>query len=655
MLTAQQNPSYPQILEELLYRNESSVVPEELFDMHEEAEGILLKLNSASPEEIEASALFSPFQVHQLIKYRRRFGAIYSIYELAALPGFNASFLRELEAKLQLSTLNETAVKGKSKHMLMFDVGKTHPESIAYQRDPDNQDVKVYAGSPIRSTLRIKSQAGNHLSMGLTYEKDAGEELFNKGMPQYLSGYLSYQGKRLLKQVVAGTFQLNHGLGLVNGTGFLHHPSSIRVNQQTLSRLRPYASKTEQRFERGLASKLEWNSFQLLLWASHTHQDLSPIALRSESEKIRWWEHKRSTGLHRTTGENEGRNLAARLSGGFQLLYRHRELALGLMTGTEWMGLSKKGSTLLEKNYAPVIRHLASFHGTWLRGRWQLFGELAAEGSPALAFQVGCMIRFSDYIQGTFLAYHYGTGYQGILPSAYSRGSQVENEQGLTFHLHLEPGSLLVADITGELCKYPSPRYLCLVPSSAHRIDLSLRRSGIHPLQWRIRLLNHSRQSTPASESTGVKSLIESRVTRFDGRLVYQPDPPFTWQSRLIISLLSGSPKPIPAYAALQEVNIQATPNLRGTLQFVVFHVQDWENRIYLHEPSFYYSFAYPSYYGSGQKTTLRLTMKAIKGISLSVKISGIRYYDREESGSGKDLVQGNRLWETAAQLRLNF
>jgi hypothetical protein len=655
MLQAQQYTSYPQLIEDLLYRNENAVIPEEQFDRQEEVQGVLLLLNSASQEEIEASSLFSPFQVHQLIEYRRQFGAIYSIYELAALPGFTTMKLRELEPRLLFSPVFDTPATRKSRHLLMLDVDTNYPQSMAYQEDPDNPGVKVFAGSPIHSTLRVKSQTAKHLSMALTFEKDPGEELFYKGKPQFLSGYVSYQGKRLLKQVVAGTFQLNQGLGLVNGSGFFHHPSTIRVNQQTLASLRPYASKTEQRFERGLATKWEWKSFQFLVWASCTSLDLSPISLGSESEQKRWWEHQRITGLHRTIGENEGRNLASRVSGGSQLLYRHREFALGIMTGTERMGLSNKGRAFLDKNLGPAIHHSASIHGTWLRGRWQLFGELAAEGSQAFAFQAGCMIHFSDYVQGTMLAYHYGKGYRGMLPSAYAIGSQADNEQGLAFHLHAEPGSLLVADFTGELSKYPGPRYNCLVPSSACRIDLSLRRPGIHPLQWRIRLLHKSWQSTPSHENSGVRPLIESRVSRLDGRFVYQPGPTLTWQSRLIISLLSDRTEPDPAYAVLQEASIQATPYLRGSLQFVVFQVQDWENRIYLHEPSFYYNFSYPSYYGSGQKTTLLLILKAIKGISLSIRISGIRYYDREESGTGKDLVKGNKLWKTGVQVRVNF
>jgi hypothetical protein len=655
ILSAQQEGPFPQMVEELLYRNEASPIPEELFDMQEESGSILLNLNSASPEQLEASGFFTPFQVHQLIRYRDRFGTIYSLYELASLPGFNASKLIDLESCLELKPGPEAIIKKRSKHMLMLDMGLTHPESMAYQANPDGQGVKVYAGSPLHTTLRIRSQTGNHLSMGLTYEKDAGEKAVHKGMPQFLSGYILYQGNRIIKQLLAGTYQLNHGLGLVNGIGFFHHPSSVRVNQRTLSSLRPYASKTEQRYERGIAGRLAWNRFQLLLWASHTKQDLSPGPLIGNPGEIGWWEHQRTTGLHRTIGEIEGRDLAARIRGGAQLLYRQKEFALGIMTGTERMTISKSGNAILGNSYDPFLHHTASLHGTWLRGRWQLFGELATDISQSFACQVGTTVHFNDFLQGTLLAHHFGIGYRGSLPSSYASGSHVANEQGVAFHLHLEPGRLLIADFTGEVFKYPSPRYQTLVPSHAYRVKLSLQNPLINQFHWRFRLVSKTWQSTPEKGTTGVRHLKESRVSRFDCRLVLKTASPITWQSRLIISLLSLTQKPVPAYAALQQANIQITSYLQCTAQFVLFHVEDWENRIYLHEPSFYYSFSFPCYYGRGQKTTFLLKLKAIKEITLSAKISVISYPYRDTLGSGNDVVNGNKKWEAAVQLRLNF
>lgn len=655
LLIAQQKGLSAQMAEELLYQNETSVIAEEYIEQMEDKPFLLLDLNQASPEELKASGVFTPFQVHQLIRYRERFGTIYSLYELAALTGFDASTLSVLESRIELSPGPGSPVRKQSKHLVMIDVGRTHPESVAYGEDSTAKENKIYPGSPLHATVRIRSQAGNHLSLGFTYEKDPGETLGYKGMPQFLSGYLQYQGEGIFKQLVAGTFKLNHGMGLVNGTGFYHLPGSLNVNQSSLAQLKPYASKTEQRFDRGLACQLAWSGFRVLLWASHTRRDLSPGSLSGNPAGSSWWEYQRNTGLHRTPDELEGRKLAARSSAGIQLLYHRGEFALGLMTGAERWSLGKQASKILGADYDPVLVQHTSLQGTWQHGRWQVFGELVAGGNSSFACQAGSMVQFNDFLRGTLLVHHYGKDYKGSLPSSYASGSHLENELGVAVHFHLEPGRVMVADVTGEIFKYPSPRYQTLVPSQSFRLALTLQSPLPGSFLWRIRLVSKTRQSTPLDGTTGVRPLKEYLVTRYDFRFAHEAGEHLSWQSRVVLSSLSSSPDPMPAYAALLEAHVQASPGLQGSIQFVVFHVKEWENRIYLHEPGFYYSFSFPGYYGQGQKTSFLLTLKAGKRITLSSKFAVLRYYDRKETGSGSDLVQGNRRWETALQLRLKF
>ncbi len=655
ILSAQSQETYSHRVEELLYQHETSIIPEELFEYFEENTSLPLDLNHATFEQLEASRLFTSFQVHQLISYRERYGPLYSLAELASLPGFDTSVLHLLEPMVRINAESHAPAKVSGQHLVMLDVGQKHPKSLAYQEGAEGKGQKAYAGSALFTTLRIRSRYGNHLSIGLTYEKDPGETLFTRGMPQFLSGYLQYQGRTFLKQLVAGTFQLNHGLGLVNGTGFFHHPSSLRVNHQTLSLLRPYASKTEQRYHRGLAGQLAFNRLKLLAWGSYTQHDLSPVPLARDPEETAWWEHQRTTGLHRSPGELEGQQLAGKISGGLQLLYLHRDFALGIMSGAERWSLTRRGSKILGKSFDPAHLQYASLHGTWQAHHWQLCGELAAGTSSSFAFQLRARDQFNDFIEGTLLIHHYGKGYKGSLPSSYASGSHLENERGVALHFHLEPGPAFMADVSAEIFQYPSPRYQSLVPSHAYRMMLTLQNPPNGPWQWRIRMMEKAWQSTPQAGSTGVRPLMESRLNRLDVRLIHSPGKNLSWQSRWLISFLSPANKPIPAIAALLQAKIQASPHIQGSIQFVLFRVEEWDNRMYLHEPAFYYSFGFPCYYGRGQRSTVLLTLKDIKKITLSVKISGIYYYDRKEIGSGADLVHGNRIWETALQLRLKF
>ena len=162
-------------------------------------------------------------------------------------------------------------------------------------------------------------------------------------------------------------------------------------------------------------------------------------------------------------------------------------------------------------------------------------------------------------------------------------------------------------------------------------------------------------QTTPGPIATGLRSIKTSRVTRLDLRIVPGSDLMLHWQSRLVISLLSEQNKMIPGYAASQQFRIKFRKVISGNLQFVVFHVEDWDNRIYLYEPGLYYDFNFQVYYGSGQKISSVLAVKVGRKLTLSVKASMLTYHDRDYSGSGNEMILGNKKWEGKLQFRLTL
>jgi hypothetical protein len=130
-------------------------------------------------------------------------------------------------------------------------------------------------------------------------------------------------------------------------------------------------------------------------------------------------------------------------------------------------------------------------------------------------------------------------------------------------------------------------------------------------------------------------------VHRLEGQLVYRIKEHFRWMSRLIVGFYTEGQKASTGYAALQQVSYKQGP-LGITAQFVLFEIEDWSNRIYLHEPGFYYSFSFPVYYGSGQKSSLLLTYKVVNGLRISVRISSTRN-------------KGNQGVDGGIQLRVSF
>jgi len=641
-LNAQQPNLATQAIEDLLYSNETDVAPESLYHDPAEPDLLPLNLNSSSPEELERTGLFTPYQLNNLLEYREKYGNIYSIYELATIPGFHPSKLKEIQSFIMTGPDRNQNKKVPLHHMLMIDLGRSLPVSKDNLIDTISLENSSFAGPLLNTTVRIRSHPLKNLSLAVTYDKDSGEPFIYGQRPQFLSGYLCFTGNGTVKQLVAGNFRMNLGLGLVNGAGFIHQAGKLTVNRHSLSMLKPYASKTETMFEQGIACQLDLNKVELMTWISSVRLSLSPDAFTENGDADRWLEFQRTTGLFRTTGESEGRDLALKLHWGLQTVYRTNRLAIGIMGSSERIFPTKKAMQYLASNPGPSVNRKASLHGNWQKNRIQIFGELASCDYRSMAFLLGTNYYFNDFVQGGLLLHHYGVEYRGSNPSSYGSGSKIKNEQGVAFYMHVETGRFLTAEMTGELFRYPSPRYLTNVPSTGSRLDLTLGNPVNNLIHWRLRVVNKSIQTTPLDENTGIRPLLDSRVTRLDGRLIYFHGALFNWQSRLVISFYSHQQEIFPGYAVLHQITLGSSRKLKTTVQVVLFQVAEWENRIYLYEPGLYYSFSFPAFYGQGQKTTLLLTLKPLRRITLSAKISGV---------TNRNIPH----WESALQLRVNL
>jgi hypothetical protein len=631
-LSAQQLPYDTQDLEDLLYRDESSILPEALAAQLPDFDQRPLNLNTASAGELESADIFTPYQVYHLTKYRETYGPLFSIHELEALPGFTPSLIRKIEPFVCLSNQVYPERKQRGQHLVLLDLKRSYP---------DPEMGREYCGSLLKTSLRIKSQLPSKLSLAMSYEKDAGETFLHSQKPQYLSGYLSFKGNKYLQQLVLGSYQLRQGLGLVNGAGFIHRPGNIRISRQSFSAIRPYSSLTESGYEQGIACQLGGKNFQSILWMSYHKFSVSPSVLSGYPGADQWLDYQNGSGLFRTTRELEGRDLAYRAHAGVQLLYRKQGFSLGILGGNQWIGTGKKAAKLMGKNPPPSLYPNLSLHSNWYGEKIQVFGELAACKHSSTAILLGASCQFNDFIKGSLLVHHYGRQYRGTMPSSYSSGSHIRNEQGLAFYLRMENSGNMIIHFTGELFQYLSPRYLTRVPSHGYRLDIALENPPKSLLQWKVRMVCKLWQTTPANAGSVIRPLLDSRVNRIDGQVTYNHEERFRWQSRFLLGYFLQQKNSSTGYALVQRLSL-TEEHFRATAQLVFFHIQDWSNRIYLHEPGFYYSFNFPLYYGCGHRTTVLFTFLPVKQVAISLKISVI-------------LNRGKQSWESGLQVRLKL
>src|SRR5690606_1066216 len=183
-----------------------------------------IDLNNTRPEILQSTYLLSPFQINALFQYLDTHGPLLALYELQAVPEFDLQTINRL---LPFITLNTPILKSKN---LSFGrrLMKEYDNAVIIRYDrtleqkegfsapdlkSDSTFTSRYAGNEDKLLLRFILNPAKDVSLRLSAEKDAGEELtWDPSTKRYGADFISFNlaisdvGK--IKKIVAGDYQL---------------------------------------------------------------------------------------------------------------------------------------------------------------------------------------------------------------------------------------------------------------------------------------------------------------------------------------------------------------------------------------------------------------------------------------------------------------
>jgi hypothetical protein len=219
-----------EIAEELAAgENDQEAISTYIEQLHELTENPV-KINSADESEISRLFFLSDFQVKALTDYISRSGNVVSVFEIASIPGFDRQTAEMMIPFTDLSKNNistSDTVRFRSALLSNF---------IIRPGEKDTSEL----GSSYKLLSKYRFTAGR-LSGGFTSEKDQGEKLFD-----FVSGYLAFSGKGVIKKIIAGDFSARFGQGTGINTGIrtglsLTAPGYMAARNE----IRPYTRLTK--------------------------------------------------------------------------------------------------------------------------------------------------------------------------------------------------------------------------------------------------------------------------------------------------------------------------------------------------------------------------------------------------------------------------
>lgn len=620
-----------------------------------------LDLNTASEAELTNLFFLSPQQVDNLILHRTVSGAFVSILELQAIKGFDMQVIERILPFVQVgpsSSLKGLAfktIKENDEGMVMARYGRNLEIGRGYKIEEEGRSK--YLGDPNRYALRYRWNYDNRIRVAMNMKKDAGEPFFKDKQRygfDFYSGHLEIRAlSKYVRKVVVGDYALQFGQGLIswNGLSFGKGAWIGSVARQGQG-LVAYSSMNENNFQRGVAAAveygaLEWTPFIAYNKLSGRVDEVDGNTLISSINM---------SGLHRTETEQSYRQSISQLVFGSNFMYRYQRLKIGVTyMGATYDGVKLRGDDLRQQfDFEGKSLHSIGGHYNYTFRNYYFFGETAYSMGGGWATNNGIIASLHSKLS-LFANYrNYRRDYHTIYGQALGEASQVANEKGVYTGLVYHPNRKVEWVNYVDIFQFPWLRYRVDAPSSGtdflSQFTYSWYKIGKLTFRYRYRL----KQENVLLGDRNTNWLAD--VNRHQFRIDFQYKLSARWRIRTrgeVMKFEKESENRSNGILLYQDVFWQMSkPRLQLNARIAYFETDDYDSRIYAYENDVLYASGFPMYYDKGIRSYLNIRYKIRRNWDIWARYAMTYYFQRDEIGSGLDLIEGKKRSDVKVQIR---
>lgn len=631
-----------------------------------------LNLNSASKEDLQEINLLTDVQINDLLLHRELFGKFISIYELQSLKYWDMNTIRlvlpfvKVDDKLdQLHVgLKEAVKNGKFEAFLRY---QRIPEfKSGYDDVPDSileSSNSYYRGNADRYYTRLRFSYRTNLSIGVTAEKDPGEEFFQgsqKNGFDFYSAHAFYKGGKYLRSVALGDYQVQIGQGLNFWSGYAFGKTADVTNvKRTAVPLRPYTSVDETRFLRGAAAEIGLGKFSLVAFGSYKGVDASVVVdtLLEEQEFV---SSINLTGLHRTNSELERKNALNEMIGGTNVRYDSRNLHFGVASVYQGYDnpYNKESVPYNQFDFRGKENISTSFDYSWVIRNFNFFGEVAhASYDNGFAQLHGVLFSLDRRASMSVIFRDYQRNYQTFYNNGFSEGSRTQNERGIYTALKFAISRKWTLNTYADVFSFPWLKYLVDAPSEGHELFIQPTYKPSRSLEIYARYREQKRQKN-SRFSDGSVTPIEDVIQRnYRLNFSYQVAEGVRLKTRVEYVTVDRESVGLESGMIFTQDLIyrpKSSP-LDLSLRYALFDTDSYDTRIYTYESNALYVFSVPAYYYKGSRAYALIRYTFFRKVDLWIKYGRNIFADRSSIGSGAEQITTNTRSDITVQLRIKL
>ena len=614
-----------------------------------------VNLNSATREQLEQFPFLSDIQIEHLLAYIYIHGQMETIYELQLVEELDRQTIQYLLPFVCIKAINnEPAFRWKT---MLKDAGRYGKNEVLTRLDIPFYKRKgyehTYLGPSVYNSVKYTFRYRDQLYAGGVAEKDAGEPfaaLHNSYGYDYYSFYLLLQNCGRLKSLAVGNYRLSSGQGLVMSTDYLMGKTIYASSFNNRSTgIKKHSSTDEYNYFRGVATTVALTK-RLSVSAFYSHRNMDGVVTDGEITSVY------KTGLHRSRKEADKKNLlTSQLTGG-NVSYQQNHIRLGI-TGVYYV---------FNRPYEPELTGYSKYniHGNHFYNlgidyayRWRRF---SFQGETAIGKQGWASLNRLQYspvqdIQFMLIHRFYSYDYWAMYAHSFGEGSTVQNEQGYYVGLETTPFSHWRFFVSFDLFSFPWKKYRINKPS---RGTDGLIQATFTP-RTNLSMYLKYRYKQKERDLTGSKGTLTLPIFHHQlrYRLNYSLNDVFSSRTTLDYNHFHSQDRAATkGYQVTQMISSQLPwTRLFADVQGSYFCTDDYDSRVYVSEKGLLYTFYTPSFQGRGFRCAVRLRYELNKHWLFITKFGETIYLNRNEIGSGNDLIYGNKKADIQMQLRIKF
>lgn len=636
-----------------------------------------INLNKTTREDLEKLFVLDEFQISALFNHIRVSGKLLTIYELQSVSGFDQNTIESILPFVRVgdgldqTVLTWESIRKEGKHDAFVRYQQVVEPMVGYSPSTDStlaaSPNSRYLGGPQRVFTRYRFRYANNISIGVTGEKDAGEQFFagsNKRGFDFYSAHAYFGNYGRIKHAIIGDYQIQFGQGLTYWTGLAFGKSTnLNSIKRSAREITPYVSAMESNFQRGAAATLEFGKIEVTGFVSNQKVDANAtVADTTDDNQVEVTEFSsfQQSGYHRTPGELQDKKSITELNTGGHVRFRHDDFQVGF-TGvfTRYSG-NLQPPTALYRSMEPYDR---SFVVAGMDYQYRVanilgFGEISQQLNGGAAFTNGAMISLDPRMDLVVLYRNFSAAYSNPRSNAVSESSRNNNEQGLYLGLSSKLNSKWTYTSYFDLFLFPWLRFQADAPTRGKEFlaQLEYKPNKRFTIFARYRIEDKEESFTLAGQPTS--AIGERNRTWQRLQMSYAVSKTISVRSRVeytTVKLPEGDKEQ--GWLIYQDVAYkpQWPAKYEFRFRYAIFDTDGYDSRMYAYEQDVPYSFSVPAYFGRGNRIYLILNYDINSWSQVILRVAQTYYASQSANGSGLNQVEGPTRTEVKVQLSVRF